>query len=145
MEYILSNLKVSRDVIDRINRLITDDRDFSFFKESALLDRLIDAANGIKNPIEASFYLFSGIPYLQPFRNGNKRVSRAICNIPPLQAELPTISFAGFNKHDYDVAVRSVCESGDATDAEQLFANAYLKSIKRFNYDKNKQSKPYER
>ncbi|MDP2795836.1 MAG: Fic family protein, partial [Sulfurisoma sp.] len=64
------------------------------------LDRVLERASALDNPVQAAFYLLTRIPYLQPFRDGNKRTSRAICNVPLLNAHLPPISFVDFGKRD---------------------------------------------
>ncbi|MDP2794919.1 MAG: hypothetical protein Q8O25_12720, partial [Sulfurisoma sp.] len=68
-------------------------------------------------------------------RDGNKRTSRAICNVPLLNAHLPPISFVDFGKRDYIVSLLAFHELGDARLAEQCFAEAYVKSARRLGLD----------
>lgn len=96
-----------------------------------MLERILDTANKIANPVHAAFYLLTRIPYLQPFKDGNKRTSRAMCNVPLLQAKLPPISFVDFGKRDYIVSLLAFYELGDTRLAERCFAEAYRKSIAR--------------
>lgn len=96
-----------------------------------MLDRILDRAAAIGNPVQAAFYLLTRIPYLQPFQDGNKRTSRAMCNVPLLQANLPPVSFVDFKKRDYIVSMLCFYELGDARLAEACFADAYRRSIDR--------------
>lgn len=96
-----------------------------------MLERILDTAKRISNPVQAAFYLLTRIPYLQPFQDGNKRTSRAMCNVPLISAGLPPISFVDFTKRDYIVAMLAFYELGDARLAERCFIDAYKKSIQR--------------
>lgn len=96
-----------------------------------MLERIIGTAEKIQHPVQAAFYLLTRIPYLQPFKDGNKRTSRALCNVPLLRARLPPISFVDFGKTDYIVSLLAFYELGDTRLAERCFANAYKKSIAR--------------
>jgi hypothetical protein len=96
-----------------------------------MLARVLDRATEIDNPVQAAFYLLTRLPYLQPFQDGNKRVSRAMCNVPLLQAGLPPISFVDFGKRDYIVSLLAFYELGDTRLAESCFLDAYQKSIRR--------------
>jgi Fic family protein len=96
-----------------------------------MLERIMSNVQRIDNPIQAAFYLLTRLPYLQPFQDGNKRTSRALCNVPLLQAGLAPISFVDFAKRDYIVSLLAFYELGDARLAERSFAQAYIKSIAR--------------
>lgn len=95
------------------------------------LARVLETADSIQNPVQAAFYLLTRIPYLQPFQDGNKRTSRAICNVSLLRAGLPPISFVDFGKQDYIVSLLAFYELGDTRLAERCFVEAYTKSIAR--------------
>lgn len=96
-----------------------------------MLKKVLDTASSINNPIQAAFYLLTRIPYLQPFRDGNKRTSRAMCNVPLIKAKLPPISFVDFGKQDYIISMLAFYELGDTKLAERCFVEAYKKSIAR--------------
>lgn len=96
-----------------------------------MLEKILETAEGISNPIQASFYLLSRIAYLQPFKDGNKRTSRAICNVPLIQAKLPPISFVDFGKQDYLTSMLAFYELGDIRLLERCFVDAYAKSVAR--------------
>lgn len=97
----------------------------------AMLEKLLETAQAIDNPVQAAFYLLTRIAYLQPFKDGNKRTSRAMCNVPLVQAGMPPISFVDFGKQDYIVSMLAFYELGDVKLAGQCFVQAYEKSISR--------------
>jgi hypothetical protein len=100
------------------------------FLEKAL-HQVLATSLEISNPIQAAFYLMTRIAYLQPFKDGNKRTSRALCNVPLILANLPPISFVDFNKRDYILSMLAFYELGDLSLAEDSFVRAYQKSIQR--------------
>lgn len=95
-----------------------------------MLNRIIETSKTL-SPVQAAFYLLTRIPYLQPFQDGNKRTSRAMCNVPLIQAGLPPISFVDFAKQDYIISMLAFYELGDIRLAEQCFVAAYKKSAAR--------------
>ena len=97
----------------------------------AMLEKVLATAQNIRNPVQASFYLLTRIAYLQPFRDGNKRTSRVMCNVPLVQANLPPLSFVDFGKQDYIISMLAFYELGNIQLAEQCFIQAYEKSISR--------------
>lgn len=97
----------------------------------AMLEKVLETAAAMANPVQASFYLLTRIAYLQPFKDGNKRTSRAMCNVPLVLAGMPPISFVDFGKQDYIVSMLAFYELGDPRLAEQCFVQAYEKSIAR--------------
>lgn len=96
-----------------------------------MLERILTTASAIDHPVEAAFYLMTRLPYLQPFQDGNKRVSRLMGNVPLMRAGLPPISFVDFGKKDYIVSLLAFYELGDARLFEKCFLDAYVKSMKR--------------
>lgn len=102
-----------------------------------MLDRILERAAAMSNPLQASFYLLTRLPYLQPFQDGNKRTSRAICNVPLLQAKLPPLSFVDFGKREYIVSMLAFYELGDVRLAEACFVDAYKRSVSRLGFNKN--------
>lgn len=101
-----------------------------------MLSCILARAEAITNPVQAAFYLLTRIAYLQPFKDGNKRTARAMCNVPLLKAGLPPISFMDFGKRDYIVAMLCFYELGDIRLAERCFVDAYSKSVARLGIKK---------
>ncbi|MHD0644886.1 Fic family protein [Pseudomonas aeruginosa] len=92
------------------------------------LDGIIKTSEMIKEPLEQAFYLFTRLPYLQPFRDCNKRTSRMIGNLPLLQGYEYPISFAGVEASDYNRGILAFYELGDTKVFKEIFLNAYIRS-----------------
>ncbi|MGJ7550520.1 Fic family protein [Pseudomonas alloputida] len=58
-----------------------------------MFGQVLDKARQIKNPIEAAFFLWINLAYLQPFEDGNKRTSRLAANIPLMLYNCSPLSF----------------------------------------------------
>jgi Fic family protein len=56
-------------------------------------ERLLAKAEAIEDPFEQAFFAMAQLPYLQPFDDVNKRVSRLAANIPLIRANLAPLSF----------------------------------------------------
>lgn len=56
-------------------------------------DQLLATAAAIQDPYEQAFFVMVHLPYLQPFDDVNKRVSRLAANIPLIKANLAPLSF----------------------------------------------------
>lgn len=96
-----------------------------------MLEYILSTSASIEDPVESAFYLLTRLPYLQSFADGNKRTSRAMCNVPLMLAELPPISFMDFGKQDYIISMLSFYELGDTKFAAATFSAAYQKSCRR--------------
>lgn len=102
-----------------------------------LLDRMlkliIEKARHIKHPIEAAFFLWVNLAYLQPFEDGNKRTSRLCANLPLLLQNCAPLSFLNVEQTDYALAVMSVYEQQNVALAVELFAWTYRRSILKYS------------
>lgn len=102
----------------------------------ALLDEMlaliIDKARRIKNPVEAAFFLWVHIAYLQPFEDGNKRTSRLAANIPLMLYNCAPLSFLEVQQMDYAMAMLGVYEQLDVSVAVDLFAWTYRRSQRKY-------------
>jgi Fic family protein len=54
---------------------------------------ILSMAKEISDPIEQAFFVMVHLPYLQPFEDVNKRVSRLAANIPLIRHNLCSLSF----------------------------------------------------
>lgn len=97
-----------------------------------MLQLIIDKAQQIKNPVEAAFFLWVNVAYLQPFEDGNKRTSRLCANLPLLLQNCAPLSFLDVEAADYALAVLAVYERQDVSLAVELFAWTYLRSIAKY-------------
>lgn len=97
-----------------------------------MLRTVMDKARDIKNPVEAAFFLWINIAYLQPFEDGNKRTSRLCANIPLLMYNCAPLSFLDVSEDDYGRAKIGVYERLDTSVAADLFAWTYRRSIQKY-------------
>src|ERR1039458_5947420 len=56
-------------------------------------DQLLATATAIKDPFEQAFFVMVQVPYLQPFDDVNKRVSRLAANISARKRDLSPLAF----------------------------------------------------
>jgi Fic family protein len=97
-----------------------------------MLGIVVTKAREIKNPIEAAFFLWLNLAYLQPFEDGNKRTSRLSANIPLLMYNCAPLSFLDVTDDDYSRAKIGVYEQLDVSVAVDLFAWTYRRSIEKY-------------
>ena len=97
-----------------------------------LLDLIVAKARAIPNPIEAAYFLWVQIAYLQPFIDGNKRTSRICANIPLTLYNCSPLAFMEVDRHDYAQAMLGIYEFNDFSAATDLFVWTYRRSIKRY-------------
>lgn len=63
-------------------------------------DLFLRKAGKIKDPFEQAFFAMVHLPYLQPFEDVNKRVSRLVANIPFIRLNLCPLSFVDVPQRD---------------------------------------------
>lgn len=97
-----------------------------------MLESIVEKARLIKNPIEATFFLWVNLAYLQPFEDGNKRTSRLAANIPLMLYNCAPLSFLDVDMHDYARAMLGVYEFRDVSLGADLFEWAYRRSLKKY-------------
>lgn len=97
-----------------------------------MFELILDKARQIKNPIEAAFFLWINLAYLQPFEGGNKRTSRLAANIPLMLYNCSPLSFLDVNPQDYALAMMGVYEQRDMAMAADLFVWVYRRSISKY-------------
>lgn len=97
-----------------------------------MISLIIGKAQHIKNPVEAAFFLWVNLAYLQPFEDGNKRTSRLAANIPLMLYNCAPLSFLDVDPRDYAKAMLGIYELLDVTIAVELFAWTYRRSIRKY-------------
>ncbi|MDP2110444.1 MAG: Fic family protein [Thiobacillus sp.] len=97
-----------------------------------MISLIIGKAQHIKNPVEAAFFLWVNLAYLQPFEDGNKRTSRLAANIPLMLYNSAPLAFLDIDPRDYAKAMLGVYELLDVTIAVELFAWTYRRSIRKY-------------
>lgn len=89
---------------------------------------IIQKAASIKNPFEQSFFLMVHLPYLQPFLDVNKRVSRLAGNIPFIRENLSPLSFVDVPESDYIQGLLAIYELNRIELFRDVFVWAYERS-----------------
>jgi Fic family protein len=97
-----------------------------------MFEQIIAKAQFIKNPVESAFFLWVNLAYLQPFEDGNKRVSRLAANIPLMLYNQAPLSFLDVARDDYALAMMGVYEFRDVAMAVDLFAWTYRRSHAKY-------------
>ncbi|MXX91132.1 MAG: Fic family protein [Boseongicola sp. SB0677_bin_26] len=95
-------------------------------------ETLISKAAMIADPFEQAFFITVHVPYLQAFEDCNKRTSRIAANIPLLDAGLSPLSFLDVTHRDYVDGLLGIYELHDFSLAREVFAEAYVKSARRY-------------
>ena len=65
------------------------------------MGRILEAAAAIVDPFEQAFFAMVHLPYLQPFEDVNKRVSRLAANLPFIRENLSPLSFVDMPERAY--------------------------------------------
>ena len=95
-------------------------------------DQLLATAAAISDPFEQAFFVMVQLPYLQPFDDVNKRVSRLAANIPMIRANLAPLSFTDVPGDLYTRATLGVYERNDIALLRDVFLWAYERSAARY-------------
>jgi hypothetical protein len=95
-------------------------------------DQILATARAIQDPFEQSFFAMVQLPYLQPFDDVNKRVSRLAANIPMIKRNLSPISFTGVPPKLYLEAMLAVYEQNRVELLRDVFLWAYERSAQRY-------------
>lgn len=93
---------------------------------------VMNMAAEISDPFEQSFFLMVHLPYLQPFEDVNKRVSRLAANIPLIQHNLCPLSFIDVPQQAYVDAVLGVYELNRIELLRDVYIWAYERSCQQY-------------
>ena len=93
---------------------------------------MLRKAEAIENAFEQAFFVMVHLPYLQPFDDVNKRVSRLAANIPLVRRNLCPLSFVDVPQSDYLNAVLGVYELNRIEYLREVFLWAYERSCARY-------------
>ena len=93
---------------------------------------MLATASAITDPFEQSFFVMVQLPYLQPFDDVNKRVSRLAANIPLIKRNLSPLSFTDVPRRAYTDAVLGVYELNRVDLLKDVFIWAYERSAARY-------------
>jgi len=95
-------------------------------------NQVLATAHAIHDPFEQSFFAMVQLPYLQPFDDVNKRVSRLAANIPFIKANLSPLSFTNVPRSTYTDAILGVYELNQVNLLKDVFIWAYERSAERY-------------
>lgn len=95
-------------------------------------DQLLATASAIEDPYEQALFVLVQQPYLQPFDDVNKRVSRLAANIPLIKTNLAPLSFTDVPGDLYAKALLGVYELGQVELFKELFLWACERSAQRY-------------
>ncbi len=93
---------------------------------------VLDMAAEIRDPFEQAFFLMVHLPYLQPFEDVNKRVSRLAANIPLIRCNLCPLSFIDVPERAYIDAMIGVYELNRIELLRDVFVWAYERSCQQY-------------
>ncbi len=95
--------------------------------------QILDTAAAITNPFEQAFFAMVHLPYLQPFEDVNKRVSRLAMNLPFIRENLSPLSFVDVPERAYIEGMLGVYELNRIELLRDVFIWAYERSCKRYS------------
>jgi hypothetical protein len=93
---------------------------------------VVQMAAEILDPFEQAFFLMVHLPYLQPFEDVNKRVSRLAANIPFIRHNLCPLSFIDVPQQAYVDAMIGVYELNRVELLRDVFVWAYERSCQQY-------------
>jgi fido (protein-threonine AMPylation protein) len=96
-------------------------------------DEILAKAEAIQDAFEQSFFVMVHLPYLQPFEDVNKRVSRLAANLPMVRHNLSPLSFVDVPQSDYVNAILGVYELNQVEYLRDVFVWAYERSCARYS------------
>jgi Fic family protein len=96
-------------------------------------DLFLAKADQIKDPFEQAFFVMVQLPYLQPFDDVNKRVSRLAANIPLNKRNLAPLSFVDVPQDLYIQGLLGVYEQRRVDLLRDVFLWAYRRSCLRYS------------
>ena len=131
-------LRDSRDIGSIRRRVVNIDGSvYSPSNIPTLLEETLNAIVGkvrnIRNPVEAAFFLWVNLAYLQPFADGNKRTSRLCANMPLMLYNCAPLSFLDVERSDYATAMLGVYEQRNVSAAVDLFEFIYRRSMQKYS------------
>ncbi len=93
---------------------------------------ILNKADAITDPFEQAFFIMVHIPYLQPFVDVNKRVSRLAANIPLIRHNLCPLSFIDVPERAYVEGTLGIYELKRVDLLRDVFVWAYERSCQRY-------------
>lgn len=98
-----------------------------------VFQQILDTATAIRDPYEQAFFIMVHLPYLQPFEDVNKRVSRLAANVPLIRGNLCPLSFVDVPEQAYIDGIIAVYELNRIELLRDIFVWAYERSCARYS------------
>jgi len=95
--------------------------------------QILDTAGAIRDPFEQALFSMVHLPYLQPFEDVNKRVSRLAANLPFIRQNLCPLSFVDVPERAYIDGILGVYELNRIELLRDVFIWAYERSCARYS------------
>ncbi|SJZ32181.1 Fic family protein [Sediminibacterium ginsengisoli] len=95
-------------------------------------EMMLTKAQQINDPFEKAFFIMVHLPYLQPFDDVNKRVSRLAMNIPLNNRNLAPLAFVDVPEEVYLQGILGVYELNQIELLKDVFIWAYERSALRY-------------
>jgi hypothetical protein len=95
--------------------------------------QVLDTAAAIIDSFEQAFFAMVHLPYLQPFEDVNKRVSRLAANIPLIRQNLSPLSFVDVPDRAYIDGILGIYELNRVELLRDVFVWAYERSCARYS------------
>jgi len=95
-------------------------------------DLILEKVSQIRDPFEQSFFMMVHLPYLQPFDDVNKRVSRLAANIPLIKRNLSPLSFVDVPEDLYFQGTIAIYEQNDISLLRDVFIWSYERSAAKY-------------
>lgn len=95
-------------------------------------NQLLVKAAAIEDPFEQAFFFMVQLPYLQPFDDVNKRVSRLAANIPFIRQNLSPLPFSDVPRSLYTTGILGVYELNRVDLLKDIFIWAYERSAQQY-------------
>ena len=95
--------------------------------------QILTLTSEVTDPFEQAFFAMIHLPYLQPFWDVNKRVSRLAANIPLIRRNLCPLSFLDVPNQAYIDGTLAVYELNKIELLRDVFVWAYGRSCKRYS------------
>ena len=97
-----------------------------------IFSQILHTASAISDPYEQAFFVTVHLPYLQPFEDVNKRVSRLAANIPFIRHNLCPLSFLDVPEEHYINGLLGVYELNRIELLRDVFVWTYERSCQRY-------------
>lgn len=95
--------------------------------------QVLDTAAAISDPFEQAFFIMVHLPYLQPFEDVNKRVSRLAANLPLVRQNLCPLSFVDVPWAPYADGTLGVYELNKIELLRDVFVWSYGRSCAHYS------------